>query len=356
MSTQTAHSLREYPGFDLLRLIAATLVIVQHAYALTGIWHREWMVVLTGNQLTCGAFGVAIFFVISGFLVHGSLRRDGSVLHFLAARALRILPALIAVVVLAALVLGPIASTLPMRDYFAQRETWQYLSNIKLFPLYWELPGVFAGNPIAKSVNGSLWTLPYEVLCYGVLLLAALLLRRRAAWAFGVLAGGSYLLWLGLEYRSASLVSSMPDLPTGLAWKDLTYFMSLFFAGSLLSAWRDSPAFETRWAIGAAVLFVAAAVLGMAKPALPLALPLVACTLGQRMTWGAGLRRKLGDLSYGLYLWAFPIQQWLADPHWLNLRQPELHLVLSLLVLFPIAWASWHWVERPSLALKNKLR
>ena len=159
--------------FDLLRLVAATMVLWSHAYALTGNPSPGWF----GNAL--GTLGVKIFFIISGLMITRSWLDDPRLWAFTMRRVLRIMPGLILVVVVCAFVMGPLVTTLPVGEYFRSYGTRFYLWNILLFPIY-NLPGVFAGNIYPIAVNGSLWSLPAEVCMY---ILTPLVLGRQPAMA-----------------------------------------------------------------------------------------------------------------------------------------------------------------------------
>lgn len=149
-------------GFDFLRIALATGIIGWHAAHLSGhaemarasvFWFTEYML-------------VPMFFALSGFLVAGSSMRL-STKNFLLNRAARILPALAADIVFAALLIGPLATTLPASRYFADPSFWSYFLNITGWMQY-ALPGVFESNP-KHEVNGALWTVPFEMSCYVVL-------------------------------------------------------------------------------------------------------------------------------------------------------------------------------------------
>src|SRR5689334_15260083 len=124
-------------AFDALRLFAALLVIVGHAFRLTG----EAGVMFAGAGVA--TTGVKIFFVISGYLVAQSWLRDPDARRFLQRRLLRIVPGLAAVVLVTVFVLGPLLSTLPAAAYFADPRTWTYLANLAFYPAD-ALPGLFA--------------------------------------------------------------------------------------------------------------------------------------------------------------------------------------------------------------------
>src|SRR6185369_417175 len=149
-------------GFDFLRILLATSIIGWHAAKLSGhveiarasvFWFSEYIL-------------VPMFFALSGFLVAGSSMRL-STKNFLLNRAARILPALVADIVFAALLIGPLVTTLSAKQYFTDPAFFTYFLNITGWMQY-DLPGVFQNNP-KHDVNGSLWTVPFEMGCYVML-------------------------------------------------------------------------------------------------------------------------------------------------------------------------------------------
>ena len=134
-------------SFDLLRLVAAALVLYSHQHALLGL--AEPMLF---NWTTLGGFGVAIFFFLSGFLVWSSWARDPDLKRFFIRRSLRIFPALWLAVLLTVLVVGVASSQLSTSDYFASSETWRYLST-GLLVVRQGLPSVFTDNPYPFAVE-----------------------------------------------------------------------------------------------------------------------------------------------------------------------------------------------------------
>lgn len=310
-------------SFDILRVAAALAVIFHHTYPLNG---RPALQLLGADF---GAFGVGVFFVVSGYLVTESYRRSGDAGRYLAKRALRIWPGLVVSLILTAVVLGPLVTALPTADYFADPQWALYiLRNTLLYPVTYDLPGVFAANP-AYGVNGSLWTLRLEFSCYlGVALLGVLgHLTGRVIAAVALVAA---LLALLLGFLR-------PDLTVGPGFRLLMLaarFGFLFLAGALLQVWGRPPKL---WlvAVSAALLFT---------PAWFIGLPAVAIRLGL-----IPAPRLPADFSYGLYIYAFPVQQVLAE-------QGRLNFALSVACTLPLAAASWFLVERPALRLKPRAR
>ncbi len=321
-------------GFDAVRLSAACMVLYSHQFALWGQPEPS----LLGMSL--GAFGVAVFFVLSGYLVTHSFVADPHVGRFLARRLLRLLPALWVNVLVCILGLGLLFSTLPAWEYLTHEKTHEYLLNGLFQPLF-HLPGVFGTEPI----NGSLWTLPFELLAYLLLALVGAFLGGQG-WRWFTPLGFALVLALALRWQPGFEVLSW-----GSNLTKAPLFLSYFMLGALLAAGAQ------RWLTAHSLLAMALAALLLPEGSLKAVLSVIA-VLGAVLLFGLrpwpprwALRH---DLSYGVYLYAFPIQQVLAQ------QMPELGLWpamgLALLLTLLCAWCSWRWVEAPMLRLKPRRR
>ena len=329
-------------NFHLLRVIAASAVLYSHAFALaTGDKASEPLRSWLG--CTFGSIAVDLFFLISGMLVTMSLERRGSAVDFVRARFLRIWPALTVAIFLSVFVLGAVFTTSPLREYFLAKGTVKYLVfNLWLFRgVEYFLPGVFLTNPWPAAINGSLWSLTFEVKCYVVLLAAWIVLRR--------LQSAHLLRWL-----TAALWASL------LAWfvwtlhsmniEDSPARVWLMFCSGVLIYLLRSRLLLSWWWLGALCLAVG---LSLGHPVLfgltyAFALPyfMLCCAYLPR----GGLLRynRLGDYSYGIYIYAFPVQQSLM--HLMPGLLPLEMFGLSLAVTLGLAVLSWHFVEKPALA------
>ena len=336
-------------NFDALRMAAALMVLFSHSYVLSGREAAEFLARHTGLD-GFGGLGVSIFFVISGFLVTASFDRSGNAPAYFAFRLLRILPALAVATTLTALALGPAVTSLPTAAYLSDPAVWLYvLRNVLLYPVTYLLPGVFADNPYPHAVNGSLWTLRLEFTCY--LLIPLLdwrrLLRPGVVAALSVLLAGAYLAmtWIGPE-------RAPPMALLGAR------FGFLFLAGAALY-YRREAAWLRRWpvpALAAAAFLVSAPFEPAAMLVTPLALPILVIAFALRPLPGVSSLSRYGDFSYGVYIYAFPVQQL-----WMQLLGPERLGVwaftgLTLLCVLPLAAASWVLVEKPALDLKGRVR
>jgi peptidoglycan/LPS O-acetylase OafA/YrhL len=333
------------PGFNLIRLGAALAVLVSHAFDLTGNGALEPLRWLSGGQTSFGGTAVALFFLISGFLVTSSLLRAPSLAHYARNRALRIFPALFVVVILSAFVLGPALTTLPLLHYLGDAELRGFLGNIVLLPGTMSLPGVFTMPPPQLGVNGSLWTLPYEGLCYALLPIAVgagLLTRRR------LLAATTAVLIVVGWWAKGRQLHVLPLLNLELAY--LLRFVAYFIAGAGLYVFRDRIVLSARLAGAALALTFLFLCFGLYHMAFPILGGYLAVFLGLHPGTGLKFFRD-HDLSYGVYLYAWPMQALvlsaLPQSGWWG------NILLSAPPTLLLAALSWHLVEKPALALKR---
>ncbi|MEO8739650.1 MAG: acyltransferase [Casimicrobiaceae bacterium] len=348
MQTLGDRATRSTNSFDFIRWLAASLVIVSHEYAVTGSPGAEPMLALSRGFTTMGAIGLDIFFVVSGFLVTRSLLERRSLRFFVAARAMRILPALAVVLALSAFVLGPLLSDLAPGEYLANAHTWSYITrNLGLRHQQLELPGVFSRNAIPNAVNGSLWSLWPEVQMYGwVLLLGAIAALR---WRLGAaIVVGGMTIALAVAWRHHGDLTG-----TALEPGTLARLAPYFALGSVAWCLRRRLPFTAAIPTAVGVLAVATFHTPAFVPAFALALASAVlwfayASLGPLARWG-----RYGDFSYGLYIFASPVQQALATlfPEWGILRHGGVAYALTLVC----AIASWKLVEAPVLVLKRRL-
>lgn len=150
----------------MIKLIAACMVILSHAYPLNlGDTASDSLSSLTRGQMNWGAVSVSVFFAYSGYYLARSVGRYQRGWDYGKARAKRLLPSLWIIVALSVFCVGPLFTTLPLGAYCTNGGTWRYFANALLIPVH-DLPGVFTENPYLPTVNGPLWTLPVEALCY----------------------------------------------------------------------------------------------------------------------------------------------------------------------------------------------
>ncbi|MEM7162907.1 MAG: acyltransferase [Bacteroidota bacterium] len=340
---------RQSNNFDFLRLLGAFLVIVAHCQFLIAGKSPEidYFKLLFGKDP--GRLGVVIFFVISGFLVTKSWITKKNFSSFFLSRVLRIYPGAIVVIILTVFILGPVFTEFSIANYFNHELSQKYLYNLKLYQVdFYQLPGVFQTNPHA-AVNGSLWTIPHELACYvAVMLLGTLSIfkNRFVALFFGILL---IFLWI--------LIPSQIDQFILPYWElDFNHFYGLFlyfYMGSLLYLWKDYLIFN--WTLGLMSILLLIILNQLSIPTYYAVLLIPYSILCIAFTPKIPFHKsgKYGDFSYGLYIYAFPVQQML-----LYFFHPEIN-VLSFILLttfctLVLAYFSWHFVEKPSLSLRNK--
>ena len=341
-----------------MRLAASLLVLYSHGYALAGLPEP----VIAGFS-SLGSLGVYIFFAISGYLLATSWLSDPNVVRFALRRALRIFPALAMAIVLSVFILGPVVTTLPLPVYFRQFATYQYLANIALYVQYY-LPGCFEHSPIPNAVNGSLWSLAPEVLMYVVLCVlgcAALLTRRLFVLAFS---GAIGLADLYLRLQSPITVPLLhfvipphpdPVLFWGMNLHHVMYVAPFFWAGTLLFLYRDRVKLRLNTAI-LAFMIMALLPPGTVKNIFAwFAIPYIVLAFATQNDRRFAIPSWFGDLSYGIYIYAFPIQQTVYFFWHTQLSFWQMMAVNAGLTLI-CAFLSWHIVETPALRLKPKKR
>ncbi len=331
--------MRESNNFTLMRLLLALAVVVSHAFSVaSGTLSDEPLVVSTG--FTLGEHAVNGFFAISGFLVTMSFDRRGW-RDYVIARTLRIVPGLVVATLAVGIVIGGAMTTLPLGEYLTSPGLRRFLTaTLTTFKSNIALPGVFAGNPFTFPM-GTVWTLKYEVLCYaGVLAVGLAGMLRLRILSLGLVVAPALAL--------AVLDAAMPALPKGI---ETALRLPLIFAcGGALYVWRDS--IRLSGAIVAA--FFLAAWLSAGTPVYR-ADPVH--RVGLRVLWACLVPTRPGfdpaaDLSYGTYLYGWPIQQALHA-----LFPAAAALVLlgpALAVTLAVAALSWFGVEKPALRLKAR--
>ncbi|WP_108921100.1 acyltransferase family protein [Mycobacterium montefiorense] len=331
-------------ALNALRLAMAAEVILWHSFAVTGRIPPSAPV----RQLLFGV-GVDGFFAISGFLITRSWVNNPNVRDYLIARILRILPGLYVCLVVTAFVIAPIGVAIQggsAAKLLMSRAPFEFvLENSAVVVLKFDVGGTPTGIPYPGLWNGSLWTLIYEVLCYVAVLLLGLAGLARRRWTSAVV----FVLAL-------CLAASLPPMTFPGTWTNqqcIARFAIMFAAGALLYQWKD--VIPARWSLVAVsmVMVLAAGLLPDYRllGAIPLAYALIVS--------GALIRNKYlrlpTDLSYGTYIYAFPIQQLLVICGLASLN-PFVFAIVATIATMPMAALSWFLIEKPSQSLKARLK
>ncbi|WP_313534243.1 acyltransferase [Sphingomonas sp.] len=330
---------RATTGFDYARLLLALAVVLWHTFPVT-MSTEALMPYVDQPIMVLVRVILPMFFALSGFLVSSSLERAPNLGVFLWHRVLRIFPALTVEVLLSALILGPLLTTVSLAAYFTHREFFQYMVNI-IGWIHFRLPGVFIANPVSGIVNSSLWTVPSELECYitiSILFLIGFTKRARL---------------LAATYVVAAAVLTWHQVHSGAPlWFNVDKFnLTLSFVAGMV-VYRFRNALPGGFAVAIAAFGLACCMLYFPNAqylaSFPAAYAIAA--FGCNRMW----RPKLvfgGDYSYGLYLYAYPIQQTVV--HLIGPGRFFETLALSLLAMVCFAVFSWHVIEKRILVFKD---
>ncbi|MFC0675640.1 acyltransferase family protein [Brachybacterium hainanense] len=329
-------------GMNLLRLVLATSVLFHHSFPLLGLGESPvWGVEAVGGWAVIG------FFCLSGYLITAS-RRTKTFGAYLTARIARIYPAFLACLAVTALIFAPIAWH---RLHGSLEGLWstqttplRYLwNNITLKITSWDVAGTPVDVPYPGAWNGSLWSLYYEFWCYLVIAVLGIWgLARRSMWPVATAWAGSVAFWIAVQRTEGWF-----DL-IGFDLQMLGKLLPYFLAGGMLQMLHHRVGMHPLLAVLAGAGFFAAVtwdpVIGgqLASPLLAYVLIWVSALL-----WSPGWVRR-NDLSYGMYIYAFQVQQMLAVLGFAGLGYWRFSL-LALAATIPFALASWYLIERPVL-------
>lgn len=333
--------------FNLIRLLAAMGVMISHAFIITGGRDapQPFQSFLYGT--TIGTVSVYAFFTISGFLICRSYLDHPDLRRFLLHRAARIMPALIAVTLLS-LALGAALTTDP--GALASYAPEFVARNLTLIGKDQAMPGVFTANPFGPTVNAPLWSLPYEAGCYLALLVAGVL---------GLLRYRLTLLLLAvilIPLLIANFLGAFDDKNS----REMTRFQialtygAFFLIGALLWLWRDRITlhFGIFAGLWLAVLFGQQTIVFF-PVFLTSAIAYSVIYLAYLPAPGLLRFNRLGDYSYGTYLFGFPIQQ-LVEYSTAG-GSPGLNIAISVPVTLMLGVLSWHLIEARSLRAARRI-
>jgi len=334
-------------SFHFLRFFAASLVIFDHSFPLYGHSRGYFDLPLR----VAGSLALPTFFIISGFLITKSWLDSPDLFSYLKKRCLRILPGLAAVTLFAVFIIGPMATTLGLKEYFTNSHTWSYLLTAAML-IMTSLPGVFVHNTFSGAVNGSLWTLPYEFWMYlfiaGFGLIGMLSQQRR--WLIFLF---TLLVLVGTElFRRGILSSSIPFLHVYLA-SHFTQLGGYFILGSLFYLYQEKIVLNGWFMVMALAVFALPFKFESLELLHYLSLPYIvlyfAFAVNIKLFKNFG---KYGDFSYGMYIYAFIVQQSLVHLFGKSINFLFFNF-LTFTITFLLAFLSWNLIEKQAMKLKN---
>src|SRR4051794_32770847 len=295
---------RKGDGYGTLRLVFAFIVVADHTPVLTATG-STFMPVKSGVDL--GAVSVGAFMGLSGYFIMRSWHHDPNLWRFWVRRLLRIIPGLLVVLSLTAIVLGTLTTTLGKRAYLGHPATWSYIGdNLLLFPQQYVLPGVFTGNPYPGAVNGSLWSLPVEVLGYTLIaLLGVLITFSRYRSVMVVFALALAVLLERMVIGQLALPQVMLLVPTF----PLLQYLGMYAVGASIWLYRDKVRltwFGVLLCVGLDFAFYSSSTVEIVRI---FTLPYLVIAIGHLLPRRLWLPNWLTVANYGVYLYGFVVLQ-----------------------------------------------
>jgi len=333
-------------NFTFLRLVAAVSVIISHSFDVVGKASFEPLSYFTNNKVEFSSFGLATFFFISGYFITASATNTNSVFKFCLKRIYRIYPALIVLVLVSVFIAGPLLTILSIPQYFADKESWLYLFTATGLRIRMILPGVFSTDAFnIKGFNASIWTIALEIELY---------ISVAAA------------MWLGLLKRSfiytvLTLLISLICFGTMALKQGITFDMArhlnliaIFYLGAFTYISAMQRSLVKAILLISVLLFIIFTLLNLFGFN-PIPFFLIAVCM---VVYWFGFTYKIKiplqtDISYGLYIYAFPVQQ--AIYMFTGIRNPYIMIVASILCTLPFAFASWYLIEKKFIGLKHTI-
>jgi peptidoglycan/LPS O-acetylase OafA/YrhL len=322
-------------SLNALRLAMAALVIVSHSWWLGGHGPDP---TIAGGKL--GAWAVVVFFGVSGYLVTLSRLRSGGNIAFAYARFLRIMPGLAVCLMVVAFVMAPLVALFGRRTYSTLEATSFFLGNLSLFGTQlgnFPIGSTLADVPGADQWNTPLWTLFWEVLCYGLVgvfsTLRPKLFRVAIIIIFCVVMGALALMVVAHG-------------PTGGPLGRILCPVATFLAGSILCLYRSRVSMGKDVAMWASAVLVLSYFSGTFLAFCPLPMAYLILWFGSSPVF-----HRIGsrhDISYGMYIYGWPVQQLLALAGLHTIVPLGVLAVISVLATAPLAWLSFVLVEAPA--------
>lgn len=341
-------------NFDFLRFFLAFIVIYTHAYTMAGVHASSWRGRLKMFDFGGAWLAVDGFFIISGFLITQSFLNSRGAGDYFKKRVLRIYPGFVMALIFCVFVVGPLAGV-PLESYFRDWNTYRFFQPL-LFRDVVTLPGVFQHSGMAGMVNGSIWTIRYELICYVMVAVVGVagLLRKR---------GLMLALFLIAMAIAAAEAASVPNHAVWTKLIHFPYFGNLyemprfivcFLGGMMFYLFRDRIPHTN------GLLLLSLLLLPLAWS---WATNLIIPVFGSYILFHVAFNRRIplqnwgrsGDYSYGLYLYAFPVEQLVVQYSHNRIGAVPL-LAISFAITMALAYLSWHFLEHPFLKLKGGTR
>ncbi|WP_392887982.1 acyltransferase family protein [Eubacterium limosum] len=331
-------------NLDVIRFIAALLVIFSHAFPISqGEKSADFLARFTNGSLGLGALAVSIFFVYGGFLICKSVMRLEKSSKFFYARIVRIFPPLIFMVLIVTFIFGPFISNMGVVEYFKDTETYKYLLNCLLIPVH-NLPGVFDNNIYKNVVNGALWTLPIEFVCYIICFFA---------YKFKILTKKHYFWILIFIFTSSIVLFCILPLPQ--FYISILRAMILFFLGVGYYLYQDKIVLNIKIAVVSCFFIILGRFIGLFDLIFVMLFPYIMFVIGY------GTKRKFsnfashGEFSYGIYLWGWPVQQAICQ-FFGGKMNPYINAILAMIIALALGIITYFLVDKRIILQLKKNR
>lgn len=338
-------------NFNLIRFLAAALVLCMHGFVLAvgniDLEKISWFII----RLNPGGMSVDIFFITSGFLIYGSIFRRKSILYFIWARVLRIYPALIVSIIFCTFIVGLFFTKNTALEYLCNYDVYKFfIKNITLiFGVEYQLPGVFFDNPYKNVVNGSIWTLPYEVEMYVCLATISYILMLFEKW-FNTNIIKIIFLCITIAAISLEICYNFKLIDSSMPW--FVHLFSMFFIGVSYYICRENIYIYSKLFFLLVFLITSSFFLKEAFFIVYyISLPYLLFYLAYVPSGKIRMFNKIGDYSYGMYIYAFPVQQSIVA------LTPNISIftmiVSSFFITLILAFLSWNFIEKKALEKKD---
>jgi peptidoglycan/LPS O-acetylase OafA/YrhL len=331
-------------SFNLLRIVAALCVVISHSFLIpVGLGAGEPLSSITPFNL--GLHAVNLFFIISGLTLAHSIERNPDLVHYAWARCLRIFPALFVFGLIFAFVAGPLLTSAPLTDYFEDRQTWLYPFSVLVNFAHATAPyGIFTDVPHAGATNNPLWTLKYELMAYAVLAIVFSFSFLRRTSSLLIVFAAALVIFVATPFIMETTHFAGPLYQLGR-------YEFCFFLGVIAYRFRDHVPLAP-WLL--IITISAVAVLHNTAFEAAAYIVLTAHLVFVVGAYDFGILTRLSrdsDLSYGTYIYGWPIQQSLV----VLLPGIGIYTLLatSLMIVPLFALASWVLIEKPVLRLKK---
>ncbi|MDB5143944.1 MAG: acyltransferase 3 [Mucilaginibacter sp.] len=336
-------------AFDLLRILLAASVLISHSLLIGGYKLQDPLAFLSKNQTNLAEFGVMGFFTLSGYLITASFERAKNVFIYASHRVLRILPGFWVCLIITGFIFAPLIYCLNGRpvsgfDFSGKEGAMGYvLNNFLLKIQQWSIRDVLNYASYKDSLNGSLWSLFPEMQCYCFTLVAGIFGLFNKNKVLYLIFTATILCFFAINFNFSKSFG-----PTLLILSPALKLYASYFAGSLLYVYRDKLILDKK---GTLFLFFFALMLikfGGYHLISPLLVAMTLINVFQLFEF-----KIKYDISYGIYIYSFPVQQLLFQIFG-NRLNAILFIFLALLVSVALGFISYIFVERPFINLRKK--